>query len=190
MILLKWLCFNNTTMLTEIWKPIKGYEGLYEVSNFGRVKRLQRICDHFSGSMKIREKLIKQSRSKFGYMKTTITVNKIRKTLLTHRLVAQAFIQNPENKKTVNHKDGVKANNFWENLEWATYSENQQHAFDTGLKNSNHCKKKVKQLSKDGKLIKIWKSQVEAFKTLKTAHISDCCIGKRKTTGDFCWEYA
>lgn len=121
----------------EIWKSIEGYEGLYEVSNFGRIKSLPRYVILGNGKMcerLIDEKILEQkTTTKFGYKKVSLNKNKKQKTFVIHRLVASAFIPNPENKPQVNHKDGVKTNNNLENLEWVTASENQIHALKLGL---------------------------------------------------------
>lgn len=110
-------------MENEIWKPVPGYEEYYEVSNIGRVKKIKganagRI---FIGAFD-------------DYMFTTLTKDKKAKFFYIHRLVAMAFLPNPENKRTVNHINGIKTDNRVENLEWATNSENLQHAWDTGLR--------------------------------------------------------
>ena len=110
-------------MIEEIWKPVKDYEGLYEVSNLGKVK------SYWYGS----ERFLKLKKDKRNYRLICLCANNEVKTLKVHRLVAQAFIPNPENKLEVNHKDGDKANNSVENLEWCTRSENNKHAFQTGL---------------------------------------------------------
>ena len=113
----------------EEWKPIKGYEGLYEVSNFGRVKSLDRIncC-----GKRVQSKLF-STQAKKNYITVVLNNDGNSKTFRIHRLVAQAFIPNPENKPCVNHKDGNKQNNHVNNLEWCTHSENMKHAHDTGL---------------------------------------------------------
>lgn len=177
-------------MINEIWKPINGYEGYYEISNFGRVKSLHRFVNHWNSKRKercVRERFLKQAVSKKGYFQVHLCAEK-QITIVVHRLVAIAFIKNPENKPEVNHKDGVKANNFWENLEWATNLENMQHAFATGLKNCDHFKKRVVQ-KKNGQIIKIWESISDASKKLgiDDSGISKCCYGKKKTAGKFEW---
>lgn len=108
--------------MTEIWKNIVGYEGIYEVSNFGRVRTVKNGRMH------------KERLTFDGYVKATLTVNSKSKDFRVHRLVAQSFIPNPENKETVNHKDGVKTNNYVDNLEWATRSEQVYHSYELGLK--------------------------------------------------------
>lgn len=127
--------------MEEQWKDIQGYEGLYQVSNCGRVKSLGRKFPRKNGSIGTRKAKIKKQcetskrNGKQGYLCTRL-LNKenISKCHLVHILVAQAFIPNPFNKPTVNHKDGNKHNNCADNLEWATYSENNQHSIDTGLR--------------------------------------------------------
>ena len=106
----------------EIWKDIAGYEGDYQVSNLGRVKSL------YKG-----ERILKPKRHTGGYLQTALYRNSKADYRFIHRLVAEAFISNPENKPTVNHLDGDKTNNRTDNLEWSTQHENNQHAVTTGL---------------------------------------------------------
>ncbi len=101
--------------MKEIWKPIAGYNGLYQASNIGRVRRNGTILHNFLGTNK--------------YLNVDLYLNGEKKQHRVHRLVAAAFIPNPENKPTVNHKDGDKQNNIVTNLEWATRSENILHSY-------------------------------------------------------------
>ena len=124
-------------MPNEIWKDIKGYEGKYQISNLGNVKSVYRKVNHrYRGKEKTRtiyEKILKKAVNRFGYEYVCLTDKSKGKKLKVHRLVAEAFIPNPLNKKTVNHIDGNKSNNCVDNLEWSTYLENQHHAIETGL---------------------------------------------------------
>jgi hypothetical protein len=124
------------TNVGEIFVPILGYEGLYEVSNQGNVKTLAKVMDmpHGHGVKVFPEKLMLLSKSKrHGYLRIKLSNNGKCKMIPVHRLVAMAFIPNPQNKATVNHKDGNKKNNRVENLEWATTQENTHHAKINGL---------------------------------------------------------
>lgn len=105
------------------WKPVKGYEGIYEVSSDGQVRRVAY--------------LLKPSNNFYGYPQLTLTKNGKSNNKPLHRIVAETFHNNPENKLTVNHKDGNKQNSHKDNLEWATHSENSLHAVRTGLRPAN-----------------------------------------------------
>jgi hypothetical protein len=119
--------------MEEIWKDIAGFEGLYQVSNLGNVKRLisERVFE---------ERLIGRSIDKYGYVKRVLSKNGRNNYFTEHRLVALAFIDNPLNKKTVNHKNGIKTDNTVENLEWCTNKENTEHAIENGLKDQKGIK--------------------------------------------------
>jgi len=105
----------------EILKEIKGYEGIYSITSFGRVWSHRR------------KKWLKQNNNGHGYSIVTFSVNNDRNDRKVHRLVADAFIENPDNKPQVNHKNGIKSDNCLSNLEWVTRRENQQHACDNNL---------------------------------------------------------
>ena len=125
--------------MKEIWKDIPSYEGKYQISNFGNVKSL-----HFSGTNT--PHLLKLKNHKDGYKLVGLSNGKSgdKSFFAVHRLVAQAFIPNPENKETVNHIDGNKANNHVDNLEWATFQENMIHSFKTGLRKYKYTGKSHK----------------------------------------------
>lgn len=110
----------------EIWKDFKGYEGLYQVSNLGRVKSLERtFLDKIGHKQHIKERILKPKTDRNGYLRVGLSNgNGKPKTLSVHRLVCQAFHKNPENKPSVNHIDENKVNNTASNLEWCTVKEN------------------------------------------------------------------
>jgi flagellar hook-basal body complex protein FliE len=122
-------------MMQEIWKSIEGFEGRYEVSSLGRFKALGRPIVYKDGRKgNLNEKMIKGSIGNNGYYSITFD-STTRK--LAHRVVAETFLGKQEYRLTVNHKDGIKTNNSIDNLEWATYKENNDHARNTGLCNQH-----------------------------------------------------
>ena len=127
-------------MQTEIWKPISGYNGYYEVSNLGRVRSITRKIERTDPNditkkrlFTYKGKLVPFWLTKRGYCRLTICINGICKKYLVHRLVADAFIPNNENKLQVNHINCVKTDNRVENLEWVTNYENYLHSVENGL---------------------------------------------------------
>ena len=119
----------------EIWKDIKGYEGLYQVSNYGRVRSLDRIIVDNWCTRKFKGKVLNptEHNGKQPYLYVALSKQGKAKKVFVHQLVAEAFVPNPENKPQVNHKDGNPKNNKASNLEWVTNAENTQHAYNTGL---------------------------------------------------------
>lgn len=113
----------------EVWKPIKGYEGLYEVSNLGRVKSLPRKT---KTKIVKSAKIIKIQKRKCGYIQAKLSKNSIIYNPIVSRLVAEAFCEKPNYPCVVNHKDSIRHNNVWTNLEWVSHSENMRHAFTHG----------------------------------------------------------
>lgn len=170
----------------EIWKDIKGYEGRYQVSSEGRVKRLERVVNGRNGSKRtLKERILKGSIC-HGYLLVKLGD----RLVSAHRLVAEAFIPNPENKSDVNHKGENKTNNHVNNLEWLTHKENNNY----GTRNERATKalsKPVAQYSKDGVLIKVWPSTNEVERQRGFAHIniSRAARGMYKTCGGFVWKY-
>lgn len=183
-------------MKKEIWKDIKGYEGFYQISNFGKVKSLTRlIIRKNNNDFTLKGKLLK-SANNGNYDLVVLTKDKKRKTHTVHQLVALNFIPNPNRYKEINHIDGNKKNNFIENLEWCTHEENMKHAFANGLvsiiSGVNHPHSKpVKQLNKDGTLVKIWgnvKTAEKHFNPNGRDNISAVVNGRRKTYMGYKWE--
>lgn len=172
----------------EVWKDIEGYEGLYQVSNLGRIRRF------FKNG---KENILIGSKDKDGYIEVILSRNQKKKQCRLHRLVASAFIPNPENKPQVNHKDRNKQNNVVDledlrgkntNLEWVTGSENTKHCILTGRKIH---KKAVLQYTRNMEYITCWESIKEASETLGISNnnICSCCGGRLKTAGGYIWRY-
>ena len=119
----------------EVYVNIRGYEGYYQVSNYGNVRSLDRVIKEKTGKPQtLKGRVLKQRINPGGYYYVGLGKNGSKATFAIHQLVAQAFIPNPKNKKTVNHMDGNKLNNSVANLEWSTYSENLEHAYKAGLR--------------------------------------------------------
>lgn len=186
----------------EIWKDVVGYEGIYMVSNLGRIKALAR----FMKNATILPRILTPVLNKGGYTKFMFRdKNKKWKNILIHRVVAMAFIPNPENKKTVNHIDSVRNNNKVSNLEWATQSENMKHAFKFGHKKRSveqmaymakwfkeNKSVKVSQFDKEGNFIATYNQQIEAARILglDATTICKCVRGVKKTCGGFIFKRA
>jgi hypothetical protein len=136
-------------MENEVWLPVVGYEDYYEVRNLGRIKSHNRKvnCKNNSTSIRFGKILKPQVDRKWGGLNVILCNPFGQKRSKIHRLVAIAFIPNPQNKPEVNHIDGDRFNNCVSNLEWVTSSENKQHAYDTGLKipvkGEDHCRAKL-----------------------------------------------
>ena len=132
----------------EIWKDIIEFEGFYQISNLGRVKNLSRNVESCYGTKRtIKEKILSPSKDREGYYIVSLSKENKKKTKPIHRLVALSFLDNPMDKKTINHIDGIKTNNKLSNLEWNTHSENSYHSFKIGLrtlKGQSHNRSKLK----------------------------------------------
>ena len=130
--------------MKEVWKDIQSYEGLYQISNLGRVKSLEKYVTERNGKVRIKkESILSEVEHTHGY-KTVCLCNGIdKKRHYIHRIVLAAFAENSDAKETVNHKDGNKANNRIDNLEWATYAENNCHARKIGLVSENKNSKAI-----------------------------------------------
>lgn len=182
-------------MQEEIWKDIAGYEGKYQVSNFGRVKRLSKVVRSRGGFRTLTTKLLspQTNKKKNFYYFIRLYKNGISKPFFIHRLVANAFIPNPQKLPQVNHKDGDKRNNVVENLEWCTASENVRHAFNNGFATptiSHYRGVKAFRLI-DNSFVGEFKSQHEAAKVLKlnVAHICSVLHKRCEHTGGYYFEY-
>lgn len=165
-------------IITETWAQIKGYDGKYLISTKGRIYSAKR------------DRYLNPYINKYGYLVIDLSHHGKRKNVRVHRLVAEAFIPNPDNKPEVNHLDGDKTNCQVSNLEWSTRSENLLHAYQTGLRAPTW--KAVVAFNKDGEFVSYFKSMKEAEEQTGISHycISKCCCGTSKTAGGYIWEYA
>ena len=120
-------------MSKEVWLPVKGYEGIYEISNKGRLKSLPRMVDNYTKKTLFKGGIRKESLDSYGYVKYNMSKDSVTKGMLAHRIVALAFIPNPEKRPQINHINAVKTDNRVENLEWCTPMENIHHSMEMGL---------------------------------------------------------
>lgn len=182
----------------EIWKDIKGYEGKYQVSNYGRVKSLWIEHNTFNGIKKIqREKILLQKKDNLGYISYGLFKNGKSKRLRAHKLVVEAFIGTIPKDMAVNHINGIKTDNRIDNLEICTFSHNIREAFRLGINKRrfgklNHRSKKINQLDLNNNVINTFYGCYEAERETKigSSSIYRCLIGKQKQAGDYRWEYA
>ena len=176
--------------MEEEWRAINGYEGLYEVSNTGRVRSLGNGCSNNS-----KEKILKPRNNGQGYLQIWLCKNGKQKLYKVHRLVLMTFAPCYNMKSLqVNHIDENTENNNLTNLEWVTCKENINHGTRNkrvSEKNTNgKCSIPVVQLNLEGKLVKVWESSMDAKRGgYNQSHIIQCCKGKRKTHGGFRWCY-
>ena len=178
--------------MKEIWKDIAGYEGLYEVSNFGSVRSIDRYVPHKTFGKKFcKGHMMATHINNAGYVTVNLCKCNMYRSFDIHRLVAIAFLDNPYGLPEVNHIDENKKNNHVENLEWVTKSENNLY----GTKRERHAaqiKRAVLQYSTDGQLINEWESPTDAEISISgkaTGAISHCAKGKTKTAYGYVWRY-
>lgn len=175
----------------ETWKDIAGYEGLYQVSDLGRVRSKSRHGSR-GGTLKLRV-------NGNGYHHVCLCKHGQMKDSLVHRLVAEAFIPNPSNFPAINHKDENPANNAVDNLEWCTLKYNQNYGtcrakISAKLKGkfvNGPSSKAVIQYDKSGNFVSEWPSAREAERQtgFSCRHISKCCLGKRRSAYGYIWRF-
>ena len=181
--------------MEEIWKDIEGYEGLYQISNIGQIKALEKPRISPSGGVGIRpEKILKTWDNQRGYLQIVIRKNNIPKGHKIHRLVAEHFIPNPNKYPQVNHKNGIKTDNRVENLEWCTAQENIRHSWKNGLSTSlmdnPKITKSVFQYDKDGAFIREWISASNCGRNgYSRVGVRDCCLNRQMTHRGYIWKY-
>ena len=178
--------------MEKIWKDVDGFEGLYLVSSDGDIKSIARtVITKNNKKLKVVEKLRKLTKTTAGYPYVILTRDDIRKTLLVHRLVAKAFIENPNNLKCVNHKDEDKANSNVNNLEWCSYTYNNTYKDIHLRRNLDSINRMVIQYDLKMNEIKRWNSLTEAGNTFKIqiANIIKCCKYERTHCAGYKWRY-
>ena len=182
--------------MNEKWKDVENYEGLYRVSNLGNVKHLKIswICSRGHEITK-KEKILKGSLDKDGYVKVALSKNNKIKLFSVHRLVAQAFIPNPNNLPQVNHIDGNKQNNKFDNLEWCTAKENISHAINTlNVKYSRYINKawlknKKKVIRSDGKIYSQVKDVIKELNIKNSQSLYDVLKNRKKEYKGYEYKY-
>lgn len=183
--------------MEEIWKDIENYEGLYQVSNLGRVRSLDRVVkSERTGYKTVRGKIIKPTIQNTGYYYVLLYKDgkALRKTL--HRIIAKAFIPNPENKPQIDHINGDKTDCRIENMRWVTPGENNSNPHrckEFSCSKSGNGYKKIRQYSLDGTFIKEWDGSKPAAISLgkkSSAHIVDCLAGRKHSAYGYKWAYA
>ena len=167
----------------EEWKPVVGFEGLYEVSNHGRVRSL-----NFKNTNTVQIMTLSMARN--GYLIARLMKDGRKYHVLVHRAVAMAFLDNPHQFPVINHKDECKTNNSVENLEWCTQSYNIKYGTATS-RIAKALSVPVLQYGKDGTFIKGWKSAHEVSRELgiDRKSIRLCCSGEYRTAGGYIWKY-
>ena len=187
--------------MREEWRPVVGYEGLYEVSNMGRVKSVERTAWCGNGYRTVHERILRTRKNRYGYVIVNLYQEGKMKTCCIHRLVAESFIPNPDNLPDINHKDEDKTNNNVDNLEWCSRSYNNTYngrakkaGKKIGKKLRNHPKtsKPIIGIDKVTGLIVEFPSTHEASRQLGIGqnNICACCKGKLKSCGGFYWYYS
>ena len=182
--------------MEERWMDIKGYEGLYRVSNFGRVLSVSKTFKTGKNHSIVRtypDTIMSPSKTKKGYLRVNLFKEGRLKAFQVHRLVAEAFIPNPNNYPEVNHINEVKDCNIVENLEWCTTRYNIEYStgFSTIYNAIEKTKRPVVQLTLADDYVKEWPSITEACKALRLnpANVCLCCNGKRNKCGNYKWKY-
>ena len=193
------------------WKEIKGYEGKYIVSNYGEVISLPRLKQNNSKKQYVEPKeLSKHISSTNGYVYVLLCGKGKCKNVRLHKLVAEAFIPNPEHKEQVNHIDGNKRNNCVNNLEWCTQDENMAHSYKIGLRDKSKMAENMRQLGRNSKgkqghhirnilqidketnkVLREWRCILDASKELNISNtsIQNACTKRSKTAGGYKWKY-
>ena len=179
----------------EIWKDLTGYIGIYQVSNNGRIKSLSRKIVRKNGQFaKVKETILKPGTDRYGYSFVVLCNDRVKRTTAIHRLVAAAFIPNPDNLPEIDHIDGDRANNHADNLRWVTVKENQNNPITKskwiGRKAKPHHEKAIEQI-KNGIVVNVFVSIQEAARkgNFSATAICKVCKGKGNLHKGYKWRY-
>lgn len=182
----------KSSLIYEEWRDVKGYEGLYQVSSFGRIKSLDRFINnpHKNGTYLIHGRFITAHKDKDNYMRVILSKNSHKKNLQVHRLVAEAFIDNPNNYPCVNHKNEFRFDNFVGNLEWCSYRYNSNYGSCSKKKRYKQSNKIIQIDIDTNERIKVWNSTYEAARQLNGTirAINNCINRKQKTAYGYKWD--
>lgn len=188
----------STTPANEVWKDIEGWEGWYQVSTHGRIRSMDRWielpCVRWGGTMNrfMRSCIRKPKKCKNGYERVILSKNHEEKTYLVHRLVAEAFIPNPENLPYINHRDENPSNNCVYNLEWCSASYNLTYG-TRPVKFGMSRGKPIEQITLDGQVVARYYNEYEAVRQSKgefsVSCINNVALGKKKSYKGFIWRY-
>lgn len=178
----------------EVWRDVPLFKG-YMVSNMGRIKSVPHVVRNCYSTRLTVARIVHQRVNKDGYACVRLYENGAERTFTVHRLVALAFLPNPNNFEEVNHKDECKSNNRLENLEWCTHLYNSRYGTRTKRiaatqKANKHCFVPVRQYSLDGIFVKEWPSMSSVRDVMGRIAVSQCVRGKVKTAGGYIWRYS
>ena len=179
--------------IQEEWRPVVGYEGRYEVSNLGRVRSVDRQVKvrnqyGFTGSRVYPGKVLTPVHGRGDYLMLHLSKDNKATNFSVHRLVAFAFVPNPDNKPHIDHIDGDRHNNLPENLRWCTCKEN----INNPITLPSRCKRVLQISKEDGHIIKVWPSTISIKRELGINCVYKCCKGYKhnKSLGGYYWKYA
>jgi len=183
----------------EIWKPVPNYQGHYEISSHGRVRSINKTVSsgiRHNTQVVRKGKVLKPNVKRNGYLTVDLSKDNTVKTMTIHRIEAVTFLENPEDKPQVNHRDGNKSNNMISNLEWFTCSENQKHRYEVlghvGRRKQVLCVETGEKHS-SSKYAALWLNQIKFQHSKQTTamarKIRQCCVGEKTKAYEYHWKY-
>ena len=181
---------TKTTPAVEVWRPVRDFEGLYEVSNLARVRSVERYVQFGRSQRFIESHVLTQQPMPTGYLTVSLKDKKRKVSRTVHRIVAEAFVPNPNNLKDVNHKDEDKTNNLPSNLEWCDRKYNINYGTGKYRKTESY-RKPIEQLTIDGQHVAYFESARQAARVTdyKQSRLWEALSGKRQTAYGYRWRY-